>query len=69
MKTFPRKPSDKPKFIYLSYTAPHAPHAAPYDLREIVKQELITLNPGKQESDLTLIVEVIEKSFITLKDK
>ena len=42
-------PSDKPKFIYLSYTAPHAPHAAPEDLTEIVKKELEALNPGRKE--------------------
>ena len=51
LKTGARKPSDDPKFIYLSYTAPHAPHAAPYDLKKVVREELIALNPGKQESD------------------
>ena len=40
-------PSDKPKFIYLSYTAPHA---APEDLTEIVKKELEALNPGRKET-------------------
>ena len=35
-----RKPSDKPKFIYLAYTAPHAPHAAPADLKNKVREEL-----------------------------
>ena len=39
-------PSDNPKFIYLSYTAPHAPHYAPEDLKKVVREELEALNPG-----------------------
>ena len=38
-----RKPSDKPKFIYLAYTAPHAPHAAPADLKKKVREELLAI--------------------------
>ena len=41
-----RKPSNEPKFIYLSYTAPHAPHYAPEDLRKIIRKELEAMNPG-----------------------
>ena len=44
-----RTSSDKPKFIYLSYTAPHAPHAAPIDLKETVRKELEARNPGLKE--------------------
>jgi len=40
--------SDKPKFIYLSYTAPHAPHHAPFDLRETVRKELLAINGIQQ---------------------
>ena len=47
-----RKPSDKPKFIYLSYTAPHAPHDAPFDLRETVEKELRAI-PGNQPHSIT----------------
>ena len=41
-----KEPSDDPKFIYLPYTAPHAPHYAPEDLRKVVREELEALNPG-----------------------
>ena len=47
-----RKPSDKPKFIYLSYTAPHAPHHAPFDLRETVRKELLSIE-GNQPHNIT----------------
>ena len=49
-----RTSSDKPKFIYLSYTAPHAPHAAPNDLKETVREELEARNPGVKECDTEL---------------
>ena len=41
-----RKPSSEPKFIYVSYTAPHAPHYAPEDLQKMIRKELEALNPG-----------------------
>ena len=31
-----KTPSNDPKFIYLSYTAPHIPHSAPDDLGRIL---------------------------------
>ena len=46
-----RTSSENPKFIYLSYTAPHAPHSAPFDLKETVRKELEARNPGVKESD------------------
>lgn len=47
-----RKPSDKPKFIYLAYTAPHAPHAAPFDLKQQVREELLAIK-GNQPHKIT----------------
>jgi len=52
-----RKPSSKPKFIYLSYTAPHAPHAAPFDLKDQVREELMAIE-GNQPHSIT-------KEFVT----
>ena len=45
-----RRPSDTPKFLYLSYTAPHAPHHAPFDLRDTVKKELLAISGNQQHS-------------------
>ena len=39
-----RKPSSEPKFIYLSYTAPHAPHYAPEDLRKMIRTPALVVN-------------------------
>ena len=50
-----RKPSSEPKFIYLSYTAPHSPHYAPEDLRKMIRTELEALNPGN----------IITEEFVT----
>ena len=47
-----RTPSDKPKFIYLAYTAPHAPHAAPADLKNKVRHELLAIG-GNQRHKIT----------------
>jgi arylsulfatase A-like enzyme len=43
--------SDEPKFLYLSYTAPHMPHAAPDDLTSVVRAELEAINPGVTITD------------------
>ena len=56
-----KRSSDQPKFIYLSYTAPHSPHAAPEDLKTTVRKELFS----QKEIQKTKAIHRITEEFVT----
>ena len=56
-----KRSSDQPKFIYLSYTAPHSPHAAPEDLKNTVRKELFS----QKEIQKTKAIHRITEEFVT----